>query len=431
VQHRRRRLHTGLTGAQWVVDAYTLALAALVLTAGSLADRFGRRRLLGIGLVLFTAGSLACAAANSGATLIGARAVQGAGGAALFAVSLPLIGDAFPDLKKRSAALAAYGATIGGSFAIGPLLGGLLTEGLGWRWIFLVNIPVGLICGALAVAGVRESRDPHPRRVDWVGQVLLSVSLFLLVFALLRGNAEGWTSTRVLASLIAASVAMAVFVVVELQAREPMLPFAMFANRAYTATQVAAFAISASFFAVFLYLTLYLQGVLGLSPVQAGAAYLPGTMLMFLVAGATDRLLTRVRPAAALSSSLLVVAAGLALMVLGGAHSSWTMMLPGFLLASAGTGVFNPVMSGLVLSESEANRAGLATGINDSFRQAGIAVGIAGLGALVPAGSAFGLDPAGYVTGLHHALWVARAIAVTGAATSAVLFGRTGKQAPN
>jgi predicted MFS family arabinose efflux permease len=345
----------------------------------------------------------------------------------LFAVSLPLIGHAYPDAKRRNTALAAYGATIGASFVIGPLLGGLLTEHLGWRWIFLVNVPVGLICAVLTAAAVRESRDPQPRRVDWTGQALLSSSLFLLVFALLGGHENGWTSARVLVSLIAAPLLFATFLAVELRVREPMLPVSMFANRAFAATQIAAFAISCSFFAVFLYLTLYLQGVLGLSPVQAGAAYLPGTIVMFLVAATTARLVTRIQPAAALSGALLVVAGGLVLMVLAGTHSSWTVLLPGFLLTGAGTGVFNPVMSGLVLSESSANRAGLATGINDSFRQAGIAVGVAGLGALIPTGSAFGLDPSAYVAGMHRALWAACAIAAGGAAVSALLFSSKDK----
>ncbi len=409
---------------QWVVDAYTLPLAALVLTAGSLADRLGRRRLLVVGLVLFTAGSLACAAANSMGLLDAARAVQGAGGAALFAVSLALLGNAFPESAARNTALAVYGATIGGAFAVGPLVGGLLTQHLGWRWIFLINVPVGVLCLALTSVGVAESRDPRPRRIDWAGQFAMCGALFLLVLALLRGNDDGWTAPLVLGSLAASGVLMLTFVAVELRVREPMLPFGMFANKAFTGTQLAAFAISSSMFAVFMFITLYLQGVLGLSPVAAGAVYLPGTVLMFVVAGASAKLLTKVSPGVALSVSLLAVAGGLAWSVVGGEHSSWTAVLPGFMLSCAGCGVFNPVMSGLVLNESDPHRAGLAAGINDSFRQTGIAVGVAALGALIPSGAAFGMDPAGYVSGLHRALWVACAIAVVGAAAAALLIRR-------
>jgi predicted MFS family arabinose efflux permease len=358
------------------------------------------------------------------ALLDAARAVQGAGGAALFAVSLALLGHAFPEPGARNTALAVYGAAIGGSFAVGPLVGGLLTQHLGWRWIFVINIPVGVLCLLLTAAGVAESRDPRGRRIDWAGQVSMSAALFLLVLGLLRGNGDGWGSPLVVGSLGAAALLLAVFVVVEKRVREPMLPFGMFANRAFTGTQLAAFAISSSLFAVFLYITLYLQGVLGLSPVAAGLVYLPGTVLMFLVAGASAQLLTKVSPGAALSGSLLAIAAGLGLMVLGGVHSSWTTILPGFMLACAGSGVFNPVMSGLVLNESDPHRAGLAAGINDSFRQTGIAVGVAALGALVPAGSAFGVDPTAYVTGLHRALWVGCAVAVAGAVAAAALIRR-------
>ena len=417
-------LHTGLSGVQWVVDAYTLALAALVLTSGSLADRLGRRKVLIYGLLMFTAGSIGSAAAHSMATLDASRAVQGVGGAALFAVSLALLGHAFPDPRARTKALAVYGATIGGSFAVGPLMGGLLTQHLGWRWIFLINVPFGVVCLALTYFRVAESRDPHPRRIDWAGQALLCTSLFALVFALLRGNADGWGSTRITASLSIAAVLFVAFLVVETRVSDPMLPLSLFANRTFTGVQVAAFAISSSLFAVFLYVTLYLQGVLGLSPVAAGAVYLPGTVIMFVVSGATAQLLTKVRAGVALSVSLLVVAAGLALMVLGGAHSSWAITLPGFILSCIGTGVFNPVMSGLVLSESEASRAGLAAGINDTFRQTGIAVGVAALGTLVPAHSAFGGDPAAYVLGLHNALHVACAVAAVGAVVAAALLRR-------
>lgn len=304
---------------------------------------------------------------------------------------------------------------------MGPLVGGLVTQHLGWRWIFLLNVPVGLLCLALTALGVAESRDPRPRRVDWTGQVLLTGALFLLVLGLLRGNDAGWSSAGIVASLAGAGVLLVAFVAVEAVVREPMLPLGMFRNRAFTGTQLAAFGISSSLFAVFLYITLYLQGVLGLSPVQAGAAYLPATVLMFVVAGATAQLLDRVPAGLALAGSLGVVAVGLALGTLAGVHSSWWATLPGTMLACGGAGVFNPVMSGLVLSESSAEQAGLAAGVNDSFRQTGIAVGVAALGVLVPASSAFGGDPAAYVTGYHHALLVGAGVAAVGAVLAAVL----------
>src|SRR3954464_4507384 len=200
-----RDLHTGLSGLQWVIDAYTLALATVVLSAGSLADRLGRRRLFLGGLALFTVSSAVCAAANSIAMLDAARAVQGIGAAVMFAVSLALLANAFPEAKERAGALAAYGATIGASFAIGPAVGGALTSGLGWRWIFVINIPLGLACIAITRLGGVESRDAPARRVDVPGLATLTGGLFLVTLALLRGNEQGWGSTAIVAELAGAA----------------------------------------------------------------------------------------------------------------------------------------------------------------------------------------------------------------------------------
>src|SRR3954466_13676131 len=286
--HIASDLHAGLGGLQWVIDAYTVALASVVLSAGSISDRLGRRRVFAIGMALFTAASLACALAGSIGMLDAARAVQGIGGAILFAGSLAILGDAFPDAKERTGALAIYGATIGASFAIGPLVGGALTSGLDWQWIFLVNIPLGIVCIWITRVHVRESRDPRARRVDIPGQVALGSGLFLLVLALLRGNEEGWGSTPIVAALAAAAVLLVAFVVIEHRVEEPMLPLGLFRNRNFAGAQVAAAAISATFFAIFLYVTLYLQQVLGLTAIEAGLVYLPATIVMFVVSGATS-----------------------------------------------------------------------------------------------------------------------------------------------
>src|SRR3954447_18520432 len=217
-------LDTGLSGLQWVVDAYTLALASTVLTAGALADRLGRRRVFTVGLALFTGASLACGLAQDITMLNSARALQGLGAAIMFAVSLALLAHAFPGARERAGALAAYGATIGASFAVGPLVGGLLTSGLDWQWIFLVNLPIGVFCLWATRTSLQESRDPQARRIDWPGQITLTAGLFLLVLALLRGNEQGWTSAAIVAELAGAALALIAFVIVELRVREPMLP---------------------------------------------------------------------------------------------------------------------------------------------------------------------------------------------------------------
>jgi EmrB/QacA subfamily drug resistance transporter len=420
-----RDLDADLGGVQWVVDAYTLALASVVLTAGSLADRLGRRRLFAIGLGIFTAASLASALADSIAVLNTARAVQGVGGAIMFAVSLALLAHAFPRPRDRAGALAVYGATIGASFAVGPLVGGALTSGLDWRWIFLVNIPIGLIALVATFHGVEESRDPNARSIDWLGQIVLGTGLFLLVLGLLRGNGDGWTSAPIVAELAGAVVLLAAFVAIERKVREPMLPLGHFRIRAFTGAQVAAFAISGSFFAVYLYATLYLQNVLGMSAVDAGLAYLPGTVVMFFVSGASAQLLERVRPAALIGGGLVLVSAGMLLMsFMVGTDSSWTATLPGMLLASVGTGLFNPAVSGVALNSLPDEQSGLAAGVNDTFRQAGIAVGIAGLGALIPAKAALGQDPVAYVDGFQAALSVGAALAAVGAIVATHLLRR-------
>jgi EmrB/QacA subfamily drug resistance transporter len=416
-------LDTGLSGLQWVVDAYTLALASVVLTAGSLADRFGRRRLFSIGLAVFTLASAACAASTDIVFLDAARAVQGVGAAIMFAVSLALLANAFPEPRARAGALAAYGATIGGAFAIGPLVGGALTSGLDWQWIFLINIPLGLACLWITRAKVAESSDPRAPRVDWPGLVTLTGGLFLLVLALLRGNDVGWGSTQIVAELAGAGALLAAFLAVEARAAQPMLPLGLFRNRSFTGAQIAAFSISASFFAIFLYLTLYLQLVLGLSAIEAGLVYLPGTIVMFFVSGATSQLGERISPRVMIGVGLALVAAGMALMTLAGPSSSWTIVLPGELVALIGTGLFNPAVVAVALGSVPGEQSGLASGVNDTFRQAGIAVGVAGLGALIPAGAALGGGSAAdYVDGLHDALFAGAALAAVGAVAAAWLI---------
>jgi EmrB/QacA subfamily drug resistance transporter len=415
-------LNAGLSGLQWVVDAYTLALAATVLTFGSLADRFGRRLLFTWGLGLFTAASAWCGASSSIEMLVAARAVQGIGAAIMFAVSLAILANAFPGAKERAGALAAYGATIGASFAVGPLVGGALTSGLDWQWIFLVNIPLGLACIWITRAHVSESRDPQARRVDVPGQIVLGAGLFLLVLALLRGNEDGWTSAPILGGLGAAAVLLVAFVGIERRVAEPMLPLGFFRNPSFAGAQIAALAISASFFAIFLYITLYLQQVLGLTAIEAGLVYLPATIVIFLVSGATSALGEKISPRVMISVGLALVGIGMALMTLGGVGSSWTVLMPGFLVAAVGTGLFNPAVIAVALGSAPADQSGLAAGVNDTFRQAGIAVGVAALGALVPAEAALGGSAAEFVGGLHDAQWAGAVAALVGAIAAAVLI---------
>jgi EmrB/QacA subfamily drug resistance transporter len=415
-------LDTGLSGLQWVVDAYTIPLAATVLTAGAIADRLGRRKLFLLGVTIFTASSALCGAASGIEVLVGARAIQGLGASMMFATALALISQVTPDPKDRVNALAAYGAAIGASFALGPFIGGSLTELLGWRAIFLVNVPIGAAVLWITYRSVAEGRDPTPRRIDLPGQLTLIGGLFLLILALLRGNNDGWGSVGIVAALVGAAVLLIGFVIIEARSREPMLPLRLLSDRRFAGPQVAVFAIAASFFAVFLYLTLYLQTVLGLSPIQTGLVYLPGTFLVFVVSGMTAQFGAKYSPAVIASIGLALVGAGLAGMLVIGVDSSWTAIIPGLLVTSLGTGLFNPTGSALALNALPHEQSGLAAGANDTFRQAGVAVGIAALGTLVPQGAALGGNLQSYVDGLHHALIASAALALVGAVTTAWLL---------
>jgi EmrB/QacA subfamily drug resistance transporter len=375
-------LHASFDDLQWVIDAYTLTLAAVVLNAGSLADRLGRRAAFAAGLAIFSLSSLAAGLAPDATFLNVARAVQGIGGAAMFAVSLAMLAQEFAPGRERGTAMGVYGATIGVSVAIGPLVGGAITSGLGWRWVFFLNVPIGAAALAVTFARLRESRDPNATRIDWLGQATLSGALLALVLALLRGNDQGWGSPLILSLLGGAAALLVAFVAVESRVPEPMLPLGLFRRPAFTGVQLAATGVSASLFALFLYLTLYLQDYLGYSPLQAGLRYLPITLVTFFAAPVAGSLLGRVHARVLMAVGLAGTGVGLVLMSGLQTGSTWTALLPGFIVAGLGVGLLNPVIGDVALSVVPKEQSGMAAGINDTFRQVGIAVGVAAWGAL-------------------------------------------------
>ena len=390
IQHE---LGSSFEDLQWVVDAYALALAALLLASGSIADLLGRRRIFVVGLLLFVCASLLCGLAGSPTMLNVSRGLQGIGGAMMFATSLALIAQEFaPD--ERGTAFGIWGATTGFAVAVGPLVGGVLTDGLGWEWIFLVNVPIGLITAAITVARVPESeRDPNSR-IDWAGLVTFSLGLFCLVFALIRGNDHGWTSAQILALLGVAVLLIAVFVAVELGRNQPMLDLHLFRKPAFTGAQIVAFTLHASMFAMFLYIVLYMQNVLGYSPLETGVRFLPISILSFLAAPVAGKLSERFPVRWFLGAGLLLVSIGLLLMSGIKPSDDWTTLLAGFLVAGVGIGFINPPLATAAIGVVEPRRAGAASGINSTFRQVGTAVGIAGLGALLQSKVTDNLDAA-------------------------------------
>jgi EmrB/QacA subfamily drug resistance transporter len=377
----QRSLHSSFSDLQWVVNAYALTLAALLLTSGAVSDLIGRRRVFVAGLIVFTTASAACGLSSTPLMLNLARAVQGTGGAMMFSTALALIAQAFQG-NERGTAFGVFGAVTGGAVAVGPVLGGVITSGIGWEWIFFVNVPIGAIAVFITLTKVTDSRDPDATGVDWAGLLTFSGSLFLLVYALVQGNEKGWGSAEIVAFLIAAAVLLVAFVVLEHRQRRPMLDLALFRRPAFAGANIVAFAMSGSFFAMFLYLTLYIQDVLGYSPVQAGLRFLPSTLLSFAVAPVAGKLSVRVPVRLLLGSGLVLIGVGLLAMTTVDAGSGWTVLIPGFVLAGAGVGLVNPPLASTAIGVVPNERSGMASGINSTFRQVGIATGIAGLGAI-------------------------------------------------
>ncbi len=377
----QRSLNSSFSDLQWVVDAYSLTLAAFLLTAGVVGDIYGRRNVFAAGLAVFSLASLLCGLSTSPLMLNLCRAFQGVGGAIMFATSLALIASAFTG-RDRGTAFGIYGAVVGGAVAIGPLLGGAITSAWGWRWIFFVNVPIGVLAIVITFVYVARSKDPQPHRVDWVGFVTFSGSLFALVYALVRGNDKGWSSSLIIGFLVASAVLMLVFFVNEIYAREPMLDLSLFKIPAFVGVSVVAFTIAASIFAMFLYLTLYIQDDLGFSPLPAGIKFLPLTLLAFAVAPFAGRLTVRVQSRYLMGVGMLLIAGGLLAMSRTTPTSAWTVLLPGFILCGIGIGTVNPVLASGSISVVQPQRSGMASGANNTFRQVGIATGIAVLGAV-------------------------------------------------
>ncbi|MCW2783134.1 MAG: drug resistance transporter, EmrB/QacA subfamily [Marmoricola sp.] len=375
-------LHASLSDLQWVIDAYALTLAAFLLTAGTIADIVGRKRVFAVGIVVFTVGSALCGVAQSTTVLSLSRAAQGVGGAIMFATSLALLAQAFTS-KDRGVAFGIFGAVTGVSVAVGPVLGGALTSGLSWRWIFFVNLPIGLAALAVTMIGVEESKAPGVRRIDWPGCVAFSVSLGLLVYGLIRSHPDGWGALNVWGSLVVAAVLMVGFVIIERLSRDPMFDFALLRVPTFNGGLLAAMAISASIFSLLTYLIIYLQAILGFSALQAGVRFLPFTGVIFVTAAVAGRLSAIVPVRMLITPGFLLVGVGLLMMRGNDPTGSWTHLVPGFVVAGVGTGLINVPLASTAVGVVDQARAGMASGINSTFRQVGIATGVAALGSVL------------------------------------------------
>jgi EmrB/QacA subfamily drug resistance transporter len=416
----QRAFHASLSDLQWTIDAYALTLAAFLLMAGSLADLFGRRLLFAIGLVVFTAGSLACGLASDSVFLVVSRAGQGVGGAIMFATSLALIAQAFHG-RDRAVAFGLLGAITGVGVAVGPVLGGVLTSGISWRWIFFVNIPVGIVALLVTLTKVDESRNPLAKRPDLAGFLTFSSGLAALTFGLIRSEPDGWGSTTVVASLVAAAALLTAFLVAELVQREPMFDLRLLRKPTFGGGLIAALAVNGSLFSLLTYLILYFQQSLGLSASQTGVRFLPLTVAIFFASGIAGRISEHVPTRVLIAPGFALIGGGLLLMRGVTVDSTWTHLLAGMIVAGIGAGFVNVPLAATAIGIVEPARAGMASGINTTFRQVGTATGVAALGSIfashLHAGAPAQLR-AGVVDGLNEILLIGACVAfIAGLAT--------------
>lgn len=374
-------LHGTFGDVQWVVDAYALTLASLLLTAGVLADRYGRRLLFSIGLALFSLGSLTCGLAQSPLMLIISRSGQGVGGAIMFATSLALLGQSFQG-RDRGIAFGVWGAITGIAVSLGPILGGLITTGWSWRGIFLVNLPIGVLALVITVLRVHESKAAHPSAPDWLGFILLTAGLIGLIYGLIRASESSWSDATVVGSLVAGAALLAGFILAEAKVPNPMFDLSLFRTPTFTGGLIAAFTMNGSLFAMFLYLVLYLQDLLGYSALQTGLRLLVSTAGTFFAAALSGRLSEHVPVRWLIGPGLILTGVGLVLMGGLSASSTWSHLLPGFVISGVGGGLVNPALASTAIGVVRPERSGMASGVNSTFRQIGFAVSVAVLGSI-------------------------------------------------
>src|ERR1700683_5034275 len=369
-------LHASFSDVQWVLDAYALTLASLLL-----ADRYGRKRLFGIGLVIFTLGSLLCGVAQDPLMLIVSRSGQGVGGAIMFATSLALLGNSFRG-RDRGVAFGVWGAITGVSTALGPVLGGVIVTDWSGRVIFLVNVPIGILAVALTAWRVDESKSPHPTPPDWAGFALLTTGLVSLIYGLIRAGENSWSDTGVIACLIIAVAALAGFVATERRVAHPMFDLSLLRTPTFAGGSIAAFAMNGSLYAVLLWLVIYLQDVLGYSAQDAGLRLAIISGAQFVTAAIAGRVSEHVPARWLIGPGLVLV--GVGLIVMGGltGASNWTHLIPGFIVSGLGGGLVTPPLASTAIGVVPPQKAGMASGVNATFRQIGIAAGIAGLGSI-------------------------------------------------
>ena len=469
----QRQLGSGLSGLQWIVDAFTLLLASLMLTGGTLGDLYGRKRAFMSGVALFTAGSLFCALSPSIGLLIAGRAIQGVGAAVMMPSTLAIITNTFHDPKEQAQAIGIWAGVSGTALALGPVIGGVMVDSLGWQSIFYLNVPIGIIALVLTTRVVRESKNPEGRGLDLPGQLLAIVGLAALTYGFIEANTYGWGSTRIVGVFIVAVVTLSAFAVVEMRTRSPMLDLKFFRNRTFFGANLVGLLVSFGFFGILFFLALFMQNVLGYSAAQAGLRQLPNTLAVMVASILSGRIVGRGGARAPITVGMILLGGGILLFTTVQATSAFSSFWWMLVIMGVGCGLVMPTMTTAIMSTVPAARAGMASATSNTTRQVGGVFGIALLGSIVtsrfgseltkgvhalnlspavseriiaiahqgqqsvslPAGS--GVDPhvisriigESFTSGLHVGLWTCGLVVLSGAIVGFVMVRDTSPEA--
>jgi EmrB/QacA subfamily drug resistance transporter len=415
-------LHTSLTDLEWVVNAYTLVFAVALLTGGKLADFLGRRLIFIAGLAVFTGASLACGLADSGDFLIGARAVQGIGAALMMPATLSIITATFT-AKERGLAIGIWAAVSGAALAIGPVIGGVLVQHVGWEWIFFINIPVGVLGILASLKVVSESRDTSAdQRLDVPGLLTSAISIFGLNYGLIQGGDYGWTSGRIIGSFILAAVFLVLFIAIELRTRAPMLDLSLFRDRTFAGANVNGLLMFIALFTYIIYFSIFLQTVLRYSAVQAGASFLVSSFALMFAAPAAGALSDKIGPRLPMATGMAMFGVSMVFVSRLDESAGFWNFAPWLFVGGAGFGLLMPPMTALILESADPDKAGVASGVMQVFRQLGGGLGVAIMGAVVTA-HLNGLTPGlpGYASDFTSAFQRITLIAAVVSFTSALI----------
>jgi EmrB/QacA subfamily drug resistance transporter len=421
IQHS---LHLSVAGLEWVVSSYLLTLAGLLLVGGRLADVYGRRRLFLLGLAVFTISSLAAGLAGSGGTLIASRAIQGVGAALLMPATLAIIVAAFDDIRERNTAIGIWAAAGALALATGPALGGLISQHLHWGWIFLINVPIGVITFAISLRYVDESRESSAvRRLDVPGLITSAATLFALTYALIEGNVRGWTSPLILGAFALAAVALTAFLAIEARTAHPMVDLSMFRSREFSGGVGTMMIWAFGILGIYFFTSLYLQQTLGFSPVKAGLAFVPMALCVAVFAAIAPQVQARAGAHRTVAFGMLLMVVGLVLFARLGLDVTYPALLPGFMLFGAGAGLMNVPLTNAVMDATPPARAGIASALLNASREVAGLLGITVIGAILSTRRAAslraGADPVhAFLNGYHTGLLVTIALMAAGVVVS-------------